>query len=129
MSTVRDLKIDRTTGDVVLDGADLALVSDGESIAQAVRARLRLFLGEWFADLSVGVPYFQSILVKNPNLVTVRAAIRQAIEQTPGIAEIASFSMTFDAGTRVLSVSFSATSDTGELVTFADSFTPTPEVT
>lgn len=129
MSTVRDLKVDTTTGDLVLDGADLALVADGESIAQAVRANLRLFLGEWFADLSVGVPWFQSILVKNPNLVTVRAAIRKAIQDTPGIAEIVSFSMTFDAGTRVLSVSFSATSDTGELVTFADSFTPTPEVT
>ena len=129
MATVRDLKIDPTTGDVVLDGADLALVSDGAAIVQAVRSRLRLFLGEWFADLSVGVPWFQSVFVKNPNLVAVRSAIRSAIVETPGIAELVSYSQTFNAVTRTLTVAFSATTDTGELVTFNETVSPTPEVT
>lgn len=129
MSTVRDLKIDSTTGDVVLDGDDLALVSDGAAIAQAVRANLRMFLGEWFADQTVGVPWFQSILVKNPNLVAVRTAIRSAIVNTPGIADLVSYTQTFDASARTLTVTFSATTDTGELVTFNETLFPTPEVT
>lgn len=129
MAVVRDLKIDETTGDVALDGNDLALVSDGEAVAQAVRQRLRTFLGEWFADLTVGVPWMQSVFVKNPNLVGVRAAIRSTIVNTPGIATLVTFSQTFDAATRTLSVAFSATTDTGELVTFNETISPTPEVT
>lgn len=129
MSTVRDLKIDATTGDLVVDGADLALVSDLDAIGQSVRTRLRFFLGEWFADLDVGVPWWQSIFVKNPNLGVVREALRSTVADTPGIARVEAFDFAFAAATRDLSVSFRARADTGELIVFDESVAPTPQVT
>lgn len=129
MATVRDLKIDATTGDLVVDGADLALVSDLDAIGQSVRTRLRFFLGEWFADLDVGVPWWQSILVRNPNLGVVREALRSTVANTPGISRVESFDFAFTAATRDLTVSFRARADTGELIVFDESVAPTPQVT
>lgn len=129
MSTNRDLKIDSATGDLVLDGADLVIVADGAAIAQATRARLRLFRGEWFADLDAGVPWFTEVLVKNPNLVGIRATLRGTIADTVGVATIETFDLTFDSATRTLDLTFSLTTDAGELLRFDEKLSPTPEVT
>lgn len=129
MATVRDLLISATTGDLVITGGQLELVSDLAAISQSIRTRLRFFLGEWFADESIGVPWFQSILVKAPNLGAIRSTLRNEILATRGVASVTTFDFTFDGATRTLSVRFSAVADTGELITFDEAFTPTPEVT
>lgn len=129
MATVRDLKIDATTLDLVLDGADLALVSDLAAISQSVRTRLRFFLGEWFADEGAGVPWWQSILVKNPNISAIRMTLRNEILGTRGVASIETLNLQYDPAARTLSLSFSARADTGELIVFDEAFSPTPEVT
>jgi len=50
-----------------------------DSIPQAVRIRLKWFFGEWrFAPL-FGVPYFEEILIKNPNKVRVRSIMRDEV--------------------------------------------------
>lgn len=129
MSIVRDLKIDVTTGDLVVESGDLVLVSDLAAISQSVRTRLRFYRGEWFADLDVGVPWYETIFVKNPNLVAVRAALQSTVAGTKGIVEVLTFNLTLDPVTRTASVAFSARADTGELLTFDEKFAPTPEVT
>lgn len=115
MDRVRDLKLDATTGDLVIEDSDLALVGDLDSIVQDVRLRLGFFRGEWFLDQEEGVPYYEEILVKNPNPTAVREWFRRTIAGTPGIKEVLSLDLDFDRRNRRLSVSFRASTDLGLL--------------
>lgn len=114
--TVRNLKIDDSTGDLVVTSGQLLLISDGDSIKQAVRARLRTLQGEWFLDTTLGVPYEQQVLVKNPNIPALSAVFRSAIETVDGVDEVTELSLNFDAAERTLEVTFKASTDTGELI-------------
>jgi hypothetical protein len=101
-----DFKNDPTTWDLATYNGDLVLVDNADAIQQHLIQRLKLFRGEWFLDLDAGVPYFQDILVKNPNPVLVDGVLKDAILETPGVLELSSFSMTYDSTARTLVVAF-----------------------
>lgn len=101
-----DLKYDQATNDLILEDGDLALVEDGDAVAQHILQRLRTFLGEWFLDLTAGVPYYQDILKKNPNIDVVEQVFKREILFTPGVLELMSFSLELDTALRKLSLSF-----------------------
>lgn len=105
------------SGDIFLSaGGDLSLVTDGGAVIQHIRQRLRFFRGEWFLDTSRGVPYFAAILgKKTPDSYRLSGIFRDAILGTPGVISLTSFSLDIDKRTRVLSVSFSATTPGGEI--------------
>ena len=81
-------------------------VSGGAEIAQHVRTRLNVFLGEYFLDLSVGTPYYQELLVSPANLVTVESILKARILSTPGVIELTAFNMQFNRQERILTVNF-----------------------
>lgn len=66
-----DIKIDRTTKDIVIEGGLLQLVSGSEAAAQRIWTRLHTQIGEWFLDLTFGLPFKSDILVKNPDMTLV----------------------------------------------------------
>lgn len=113
---VRSLKLD-ADGDLIVDGTGLHTIGDdaNEVIAQSIRTRLGFFKGEWFLDELRGVPWLQSILMKAPDLVAVRATLRATIAATPGVLDVPSLVIAFDAAARSLSVTFTATTDAGVL--------------
>ena len=115
MATVRDLYLD-DSHDIVLDGADLRLVSAGEAIRQSADVRLQFFAEEWFLDLSAGVPWFQEILIKNPNIPAVTEVFRAQLLAVPGIALIEQLGVDYTSGTRTLRVNWRAPTDLGELI-------------
>ena len=112
--TVRDIALD-INGDLAISSGDLQLVSGSDAIVQAVKIRLQFFKGEWFLNLDAGVPYFQEILVKNPNPNVLQTLFRKALLETPGVLAIESLALTFDGRTRQLAVSYRVTTDVGEL--------------
>lgn len=114
MATNRDIALD-DDGDLSVSGGDLQLVSGADAIVQAVRIRLQFFRGEWFLDVDAGVPYFQDVLVKNPDPNVLQAVFRAAILETPGISELTALSIDFDRTNRRLSVSYRADTDVGEI--------------
>lgn len=116
-----DLKL-AADGDLEIKNGDLLLTSGDEAVRQHLQQRLRTFLGEWFLDLDVGVPYFQDILVKNPNVNQVDGILKQTILTTPGVVELVSFSMSFDSTARTLAVEFEYTSYSGEINFFTETF-------
>lgn len=63
-----------------------------EAPAQAVMTRLRLWVGEWFLDVTQGTPYQQAILGAQ-TAETVEPAIRRRILGTDGVTTIESFNM------------------------------------
>lgn len=119
--TVRNLKIDQTTGDLVIANGNLVLVSDFESIEQAVNSNLRTFLGEWFLDDPVtpklGVPYFQSVLVKNPDPSMLRSIFRNVIVGTVGVNDAVLTDLSYDSTSRALSIAYRGVTDTGQFFT------------
>ena len=50
------------TGDYTFGNNQYDYISGDEAVAQAIKTRLLLFYGEWFENISIGIPYFQSIL-------------------------------------------------------------------
>ena len=109
-----DFKLD-ADGNLDLSTNDLQLVTGADAIAQHLLIRLRMFRGEWFLDRRIGIPYFQSILVKSPNLTAVRGIYRTAITSTPGVIRVEKFSLDFERSTRELQVPFSALLDGEEV--------------
>lgn len=107
-----DLKLD-TSHDLVLVDGDLVLVDGAEAVKQDVDCRLRTFLGEWFLDLRIGVPYFEKILGQKPRFGVISAVFREVILGTPGMISIEDLTLDFDGATRLLSVSFRGTSTSG----------------
>jgi len=116
-----DLKL-TTTHDLDLTGNQLALEQDrAASIAQHVKIRLQFFLNEWFLDRNLGIPYFERILVKNPDLTTISNIFQEAILETAGILSLATFDMQFNTTTRTLTVTFKAVlQDSTELLDFSN---------
>lgn len=114
-----DIKLD-LTGDLDVTNGEVTLTDGTEAIAQDMTIRLKTFLGEWFLDQRIGLPYFQSILIKNPNLPVIQTIFRQAILETTGIVDISDFEFNFDTSVRQLSISFEA--KTEDLDTFIFEF-------
>lgn len=117
-----DFKLDANGDLFIADDGSLVLVTGDEAIVQRLTIRFNFALGEWFLDIRVGVPFFQEILVKNPNLTRVRGIYRQLILTTPGIESIEEFSLALDTPTRKLSLSFLARKTDGETLSFDKEF-------
>jgi hypothetical protein len=108
-----------SSGDWAVSGGKLQLATGQEEIAQIVATRLRTFLGEYFLDVRIGVPWFSKIFKKNPNQAEVEALLIQTIADSPGIITIQDFQLSLDNKTRKLRVDFRAQSVEG-LINFSE---------
>ncbi|MEQ4915964.1 hypothetical protein [Morganella morganii] len=80
-----------------------------ETVAMAVKSRLRLWLGEWFLDDREGTPHAQKGLGKNP-AQGYALAVKERILNTPGVTKITAFGL--DMNTSMRKVTITATIDT-----------------
>lgn len=110
-------------GDLLIVDDELLLVEDDDAIVQNLTIRLRFFLGEWFLDTRIGIPYFADVFIKNPDLVLVRGLMRRTILTTPGVQSMETFTTDFDNATRKLSVSFKVRkTEDGQILDFSEEF-------
>lgn len=73
------LWIDSENNDLAIDvQGNLRVATDGFALALAAACAIRTFQGEVYYDSTQGLPYFQSILGKNPPLEFVRARLASA---------------------------------------------------
>jgi hypothetical protein len=84
-------------------GSENFLVNSPAAVAQLVMTRMKLFRGEWFLDVTEGMPWSQEVLGKQPQ-ATYDLAIRDHILDTQGVLEIVSYSSTRNPDTRALTV-------------------------
>ena len=113
---VRDLQFDRKTMKVARDSNGRVPRTTGiDAIRQAVEIMLNLTQGEYFLDLDAGIPWFDRVLVKAPNLKAIEQLFRNKILAVPGVNEVTSLVLNFDRTTRRLSGSWSANTDLGEI--------------
>lgn len=90
------------SGDLITRGK--MFLTEREAIAQTIVTRLKLFLGEYFRDVTDGTPWFQQILGKFENLNAVEALLRNRIARTQGVVRLLAFKMEYDLDARTLSV-------------------------
>lgn len=89
-------------GDISTSGRQFT--DEINEVTQTVTTRLRLFLGEYFRDVTDGTPWFEQILGKGSSLEGKEAAIKNRIIRTDGVTRLISFSTDFDIGTRTYTV-------------------------
>lgn len=104
-----DLKLDPVSGDIDISKGALVLLEGVDAIIQNLRIRLRFFLGEWFLDTRLGVPYFQKLLGQKLNKAAVQSIFRKAILGTSGVKKVSAIQVDYEGISRKLLVRFTAT--------------------
>lgn len=71
------------------------LINSPEAVAQIVRTRLLLLQGEWFLDVTDGLPFSTRVVGYNTQ-ATYDGAIRERILDTQGVTSIDSYTSVRD---------------------------------
>lgn len=119
----RDYALD-DSGDIDLSTGDIRFTTGLAAVAQDIYIALRMFQGEWFLNREIGVPYLPNDIVAETDALLgqrfsalrARAAFRTAIARVEGVEEITKLEVSFNAGTRVMTVAFEVKTVAGTIV-------------
>lgn len=112
---ITDFLLDSTTGGLAVINGDFAVVGGQtnaqniEAVRQGIQTRLRLYLGEDWLNETDGTPWFQVVLVKNPNPTTINQALTAQIAATPGVTSVTQVDFAFDRPNRRATISYTVT--------------------
>lgn len=109
-----DIQLARN-GDIEIVNNSFVLVEGLDAKRQHVSIRFQFFSGEWFLDTSLGVPYFEEILIKAPTFAVVSQILKTTVLDTPGILSLTKFDFSSDNARRIASLSFKALCEEGEI--------------
>lgn len=101
---MRYRKLDPQFDYVFGQGPQEFLVNSPACVAQAVRTALLLHQGEWFLDVTAGMPWETQVLGYGTQSL-YDAAIKAVIGAVQGVQAILSYSSSLDISKRVLTVS------------------------
>ena len=88
-------------------------VNNPQAVAQAVKTRLGIAVGEWFLDTSYGTPY-QSKILGAGAVATYDGAIQAVILQTAGVTELVQYNSSVDPLTRNANVNATINTQYGQ---------------
>ena len=71
-----------------------------DSVRQAVRIRLQWFFNEWRFAPPFGVPYFEEILIKKPDIERIRAIVRDEVVSVDEVLDAQNIRITVDKPAR-----------------------------
>lgn len=95
--------LDELFHDLVLVDGNVTMTGD---LAQRLDCLLRTFRGEWWLDPSIGVPWFEEVLKKNPDLQVIRQLLVSVLMSDSEVASVSRMDVELDRITRTLGVSF-----------------------
>jgi hypothetical protein len=105
-----------TSGDLLFTQQDLQTVIGVNEIAQNLKIRLGTFLGEYYLNTLVGIPYYEEVFVKPANQIRVDSLFKNEILNTNGILELTKYESGFNGTTREYTINFSVRTVTGETI-------------
>jgi hypothetical protein len=120
-----DEAVDPKTGDLMFNedrGAYSDYINDGgivagkDQVRQNIEDRLRMVYGEWFLNTEIGVPWFDKVFVKNPDLSAIDIILKSTILDTLEVTELLAYKSALDRTRRKFSVTFTALSIYGDVV-------------
>lgn len=109
-----DIALDKDTHDLLIVGNSLLTVEDVDQVEQNTKIRLKFFSSEWFLDTTKGLPFYETILVKNPNVPNIDNIIKAEIVDTSEVGELLSYVSSFDPVLREYVVTFKFKSTFGD---------------
>lgn len=114
----KNLYLDVITKDLTLTTQkNLRLTSDlSEFVSQKIENILKYFYGEWFLNFEGGIPYFEIIFTKNPDLNLINTILLRQIKTITEIIEIITFTSDFNASQRSLSIELKVKVSDGSIV-------------
>lgn len=120
-SPTPSLYCDPDSGDIYISPLGQGRLTETllEEVAQRLQTTLQHFLGEWFLDTTLGLPYFRDVLVRNPDMAVVKAMFQDAITSDAGVEQLVRLDLSLNAETRVLSVTFECVLNSGEVLAIA----------
>lgn len=107
--------------DILLNrNGDLHLTETGDiaienSVAQAIRIRLKWFEGEWRWNPDEGLPYLSELLIKNPNIIHFQLLLRSKIFEVDDVTEVKDVDIDVDNKTRTGSIIYTALTDMSKI--------------
>jgi hypothetical protein len=129
MSTITVRRLD-SNGDYTFGQGLADYISDTEAVAQIIKTRLLLFVGEWWLNLNDGLPLWQSILsASGANVQSITLLIQDRILGTPNVVDITSLSTNFDSIQRAYSFTASVTTTFSTSITISNIPVNLPAIT
>lgn len=118
MASGTDLALDNnplssTYKDIFLVAGDTPMVSGTDQILQNVLQTLGIYRGEWFLDNTIGLGYYQTVLIKNPNQAAITAMFISALLGIAGVTSVLSFNLVLSTPTRAGNLSFKLLTTSG----------------
>lgn len=113
-----DFQFDDISGDSFLDAGNQIAVTTtmADIIAVRIQTRLRTILGENFRNRETGVPYFEEVLKKNPDMARVKNLLLSAMANVEGVRKILQFDPILEPETRTYRVYFKVLASNDEEV-------------
>jgi hypothetical protein len=113
---MRDFAIDPQSNSFLREGKGFRLTGERlEYLAQKVRCAISLFLGEWYLNVNLGVPYIPKFGNKQEHRPLVESVLQDRITSVEGVQRLTYFTSKFDQAKRTLSITFTAETDAGTL--------------
>jgi len=110
--------------DLVMTATGLSWVTGVAAVAQSCRIAVQMFKAEWFADLELGIAYFENddrtegILGVKPKIAILRARndYHRMLSAVVGVLEIKKLEVTYVNTTRTLVISWIVRTAEGDTV-------------
>ena len=121
----KDISLGTNAKDLEITNGDIQFKENVEGIKQALRIRLRSFLGENFLAILYGLPYLnqdaegRQIFGKQIDPGDVEDVYKEEILKREGINELKRFEFDINSKTRLATIEFEAESTLGS-VTFSE---------
>ena len=96
-------------GDMCFGHGDSDWLTDADAVAQVVYTTLKLTLGAWFLDTSLGVAWQQqpvgqpAIIGRQFDQAFAESELKRVVLETEGVSEISSFDFSYDSTARTFS--------------------------
>ena len=108
-----DFALNAKTHDLIIADGDLIAIDNAERVAQQIKIQLLTWLGEWFLDITHGVPYLDYILVKNPNIELARSIFKEQIMKVDDVNDVTSLEIYYNATERTMTVEYETSTSYG----------------
>lgn len=100
------------------DDGDLHVTENGDvqiadRVKQDVLVHLRWIKGEWRLGPKLGFPWFEDVLIKNPNLTRIRSDVRTEVLKVEDVTGVEITQVSYDRQKRACTVRFTVETTQG----------------